>query len=122
MLRGIDLRVAAQDVLVVVGQDGSGKSTLLRCINFLEDYDAGRVLVNGHLVGKREVDGRLVRDTEANINRARAEIGMVFQGFYTLPHRTVLQNVVLAPMRVRGLSRAEAEAGGPEPPAAHRSS
>jgi polar amino acid transport system ATP-binding protein len=110
VLRGIDLQVAAQDVLVVVGPSGSGKSTLLRCINFLEDYDAGRVLVNGHLVGKREVDGRLVRDTEANINRARAEIGMVFQGFYLFPHRTVLQNVVLAPMRVRGLSRPEAEA------------
>ena len=103
VLRGVDLRVAAQDVLVVVGPSGSGKSTLLRCINFLEDYDAGRILVNGHLVGKREVDGRLVRDTEAGINRARAEIGMVFQGFYLFPHRTVLQNVILAPMRVRGL-------------------
>jgi polar amino acid transport system ATP-binding protein len=110
VLRGVDLRVAAQEVLVVVGPSGSGKSTLLRCINFLEDYDAGRVLVNGHLVGKREVDGRLVRDSEASINRERAEIGMVFQGFYLFTHRTVLQNVILAPMRVRGLSRAEAEA------------
>ena len=111
VLRGIDLRVAAHEVLVIVGPSGSGKSTLLRCINFLEDYDAGRILVNGRLVGKREIDGRLVRDTEASINRMRAEIGMVFQGFYLFPHRTVLQNVVLAPMRVRGLSRAEAEAG-----------
>jgi polar amino acid transport system ATP-binding protein len=111
VLRGIDLRVAAHEVLVIVGPSGSGKSTLLRCINFLEDYDAGRVLVNGRLVGKRELDGRLVRDTEAHINRMRAEVGMVFQGFYLFPHKTVLQNVVLAPMRVRGLSRAEAEAG-----------
>jgi polar amino acid transport system ATP-binding protein len=111
VLRGIDLRVGAHEVLVIVGPSGSGKSTLLRCINFLEDYDAGRVLVGGKLVGKRQVDGRLVRDTEGNINRMRAEIGMVFQGFYLFPHRTVLQNVVLAPMRVRGLSRAEAEAG-----------
>jgi polar amino acid transport system ATP-binding protein len=111
VLRGIDLRVAAHEVLVIVGPSGSGKSTLLRCINFLEDYDAGRVLVNGRLVGKREIDGRLVRDTEAHINRMRAEVGMVFQGFYLFPHKTVLQNVVLAPMRVRGLSRAEAEAG-----------
>jgi polar amino acid transport system ATP-binding protein len=111
VLRGIELRVAAHEVLVIVGPSGSGKSTLLRCINFLEDYDAGRVLVNGRLVGKRELDGRLVRDTEAHINRMRAEVGMVFQGFYLFPHKTVLQNVVLAPMRVRGLSRAEAEAG-----------
>ena len=111
VLRGIDLRVAAHEVLVIVGPSGAGKSTLLRCINFLEDYDAGRVLVNGRLVGKREIDGRLVRDTEAHINRMRAEVGMVFQGFYLFPHKTVLQNVVLAPMRVRGLSRAEAEAG-----------
>jgi polar amino acid transport system ATP-binding protein len=110
VLRGIDLRVAAQEVLVIVGPSGSGKSTLLRCINFLENYDAGRVLVNGRLVGKREIDGRLVRDSEANINQMRAEIGLVFQGFYLFPHKTVLQNVVLAPMRVRGLSRAEAEA------------
>jgi polar amino acid transport system ATP-binding protein len=111
VLRGIDLQVAAHEVLVIIGPSGSGKSTLLRCINFLEDYDAGRIVVNGRLVGRREVDGRLVRDSEANINRMRAEIGMVFQGFYLFPHRTVLQNVVLAPMRVRGLSRAEAEAG-----------
>jgi polar amino acid transport system ATP-binding protein len=109
VLRGIDLRVAAQEVLVIVGPSGSGKSTLLKCINFLEDYDAGRVLVNRRLVGKREIDGRLVRDSEANINRMRAEIGIVFQGFYLFPHKTVLQNVVLAPMRVRGLSRAEAK-------------
>jgi polar amino acid transport system ATP-binding protein len=111
VLRGIDLQVAAHEVLVIVGPSGSGKSTLLRCINFLEDYDAGRILVSGRLVGKREIAGRLVRDSEDGINRMRAEIGMVFQGFYLFPHRTVLQNVVLAPMRVRGLSRAEAEAG-----------
>jgi polar amino acid transport system ATP-binding protein len=111
VLRGIDLQVAAHDVLVIIGPSGSGKSTLLRCINFLEDYDAGRIRVNGRPVGKREIDGRLVRDSESSINRMRAEIGMVFQGFYLFPHRTVLQNVVLAPMRVRGFSRAEAEAG-----------
>lgn len=110
VLRGIDLQVATHEVLVIVGPSGSGKSTLLRCINFLEDYDAGRILVNGRLVGKREVGGRLVRDSEASINRMRADIGMVFQGFYLFPHRTVLQNVVLAPMRVHGLGRAEAEA------------
>jgi polar amino acid transport system ATP-binding protein len=110
VLQGIDLRVATHEVLVIVGPSGSGKSTLLKCINFLEEYDEGRVIVAGRLVGKREVDGRLVRDAEASINRARAEIGMVFQGFYLFPHRTVLQNITLAPLRVRGVSRAEAEA------------
>jgi polar amino acid transport system ATP-binding protein len=110
VLRGVDLRVMAHEVLVIVGPSGSGKSTLLRCINFLEEYDEGRVLVAGQLVGKREVDGRLVRDREASINRMRAEIGMVFQGFYLFPHRTVLQNIMLAPMRVRRMPRAEAQA------------
>ncbi len=110
VLRGIDLTVAAHEVLVIVGPSGSGKSTLLKCINFLEEYDAGRVTVAGRLVGKREVDGRLVRDTEAGINRMRAEIGMVFQGFYLFPHRTVLQNIMMAPMRVRGTPRADAQA------------
>jgi polar amino acid transport system ATP-binding protein len=110
VLRGVDLAVAAHEVLVIVGPSGSGKSTLLKCINFLEEYDAGRVTVAGQLVGKREVDGRLVRDTESGINRMRAEIGMVFQGFYLFPHRTVLQNIMMAPMRVRGTARADAQA------------
>jgi polar amino acid transport system ATP-binding protein len=110
VLRGVDLTVAAHEVLVIVGPSGSGKSTLHKCINFLEEYDAGRITVAGQLVGKREVDGRLVRDTESGINRMRAEIGMVFQGFYLFPHRTVLQNIMMAPMRVRGTARVDAQA------------
>jgi polar amino acid transport system ATP-binding protein len=108
VLRGISLQVATHEVLCIIGPSGSGKSTLLRCINFLEEYDRGRVVVNGRLVGKREVDGRLVRDREAAINEARAEIGMVFQGFYLFPHRTVLENILMAPVRVRGHARAAA--------------
>jgi polar amino acid transport system ATP-binding protein len=108
VLRGVDLTVATHEVLVIIGPSGSGKSTLLKCINFLEEYDAGRVLVAGRLVGKHEVGGRLVRDTESGINRMRAEIGMVFQGFYLFPHRTVLENIMMAPVRVRGMLRAEA--------------
>jgi polar amino acid transport system ATP-binding protein len=105
VLRGINLTVAAHQVLVVIGPSGSGKSTLLKCINFLEDYDRGRIVVAGKLVGRREIDGKLVHDIEASVNQMRAEIGMVFQGFYLFPHLTVLQNIMLAPMRVRHLSR-----------------
>ena len=110
MLRGVDLTVRPHQVFVVIGPSGSGKSTLLKCINYLEEYDRGSVAVGGRLVGKRLVGGRLVRDSERNINRMRANVGMVFQGFYLFPHRTVLQNIMMAPMSVRGLVAAEARA------------
>jgi len=110
VLRGVDLTVRPHQVFVVIGPSGSGKSTLLKCINYLEEYDRGTVAVGGRLVGKRLVGGTLVRDSERNINRMRANVGMVFQGFYLFPHRTVLQNIMMAPMSVRGLSAAEARA------------
>jgi polar amino acid transport system ATP-binding protein len=109
VLRDVSFQVAQNEVLVIIGPSGSGKSTLLRCINFLEEYDDGRVLLAGELVGKREQAGKIVRDSEANINRMRAKIGMVFQHFYLFPHRTVLENIMIAPVRVRGLSRPEAK-------------
>ncbi|HKS92388.1 MAG TPA: amino acid ABC transporter ATP-binding protein [Tepidiformaceae bacterium] len=109
VLRNVTFQVAQHEVLVIIGPSGSGKSTLLRCINFLEEYDEGRVIVAGALVGKREVNGKFVRDSERNINRIRGQIGMVFQHFYLFPHRTVLENIMIAPMRVRGLSRPEAK-------------
>jgi polar amino acid transport system ATP-binding protein len=108
VLRGINLAVEQNEVLVIIGPSGSGKSTLLKCINFLEEYDRGRVLVAGKLVGKREVDGNLLRDTEHHINATRAQIGMVFQGFHLFPHRTVLQNIMIAPMRVLGVPAGQA--------------
>lgn len=108
VLRGIDFSVMQNEVLVIIGPSGSGKSTLLKCINFLEEYDRGRILVAGKLVGKREMNGQLLRDTERSINAMRAQIGMVFQGFYLFPHRTVVENIMMAPLRVQGLSRSAA--------------
>lgn len=98
-LRGIDLEVAEGEVVCIIGPSGSGKSTLIRCINLLETYDEGRI----------EVDGIEVRPGKS-LQTVRREVGMVFQSFNLFPHLTVLRNVMLAPIRVRGLTAAEAEA------------
>lgn len=98
VLKGIDLEVAPGEKLVVIGPSGSGKSTLIRCINRLEDFQKGEVVV----------DGLNVKD-ERNLPKVRREVGMVFQQFNLFPHMTVLENVTLAPIRVRGLKKEEAE-------------
>ncbi len=98
-LRGIDLRVARQEVVVVIGPSGSGKSTLIRCINRLEEHDEGRIVVDGI---------ELTRDVR-NIQEVRRETGMVFQQFNLFPHLTVLDNVTLAPRHVRHMRKQEAE-------------
>ncbi len=112
VLRGISLDVRRGEVVVVIGPSGSGKSTFLRCINHLEKIDGGRIEVNGHLIGYRERDGRLVEDSEKNIARQRAEIGMVFQRFNLFPHMTALENVIEAPIRVRRAPTAQARRQG----------
>jgi polar amino acid transport system ATP-binding protein len=104
VLKGVSMTVKRAEVVVVIGASGSGKTTFIRCINHLEKIQQGRILVNGHLIGYREVDGRLVEDRERNIAAQRAEIGMVFQRFNLFPHMTALGNVVEAPLRVRGMS------------------
>ncbi|MCG0238124.1 MAG: amino acid ABC transporter ATP-binding protein [Firmicutes bacterium] len=114
VLRGIDLQVWPGEVVCIIGPSGSGKSTLLRCINYLEKVTAGRVYVDGQLVGKREVGGRLVDMSERELDRMRAQIGMVFQRFNLFPHLTALENVTLAPIQVKKMPRAEAEARGME--------
>jgi polar amino acid transport system ATP-binding protein len=112
VLNGVDLEVARGEVVCVIGPSGSGKSTFLRCINHLEKIDSGRIEVNGRLIGYRERGGKLVEDSEKNIARQRAEIGIVFQRFNLFPHKTALENVIEAPIRVRGLPKDEAIARG----------
>ncbi|MBN1103095.1 MAG: amino acid ABC transporter ATP-binding protein, partial [Deltaproteobacteria bacterium] len=99
VLRGVDLSVDKQERIVLCGPSGSGKSTLIRCINGLEAYQQGRVVV----------DGTDLADPKTNIQEIRAEVGMVFQDFHLFPHLTVLDNLCLAPQWVRHLGRKEAE-------------
>ena len=112
VLRGIDLEVAPREVLCIVGPSGSGKSTFLRCINHLEKVDAGRLSVDGELVGYREHRGKIYELPERDVCRKRAEIGMVFQRFNLFPHMTALQNIMEAPMRVKGEPQKEVEERG----------
>jgi polar amino acid transport system ATP-binding protein len=108
VLRGIDLKVERQEVVCIIGPSGSGKSTLLRCINHLEKINAGRLWVDGELVGYRERAGKLYELREREICAKRAEIGMVFQQFNLFPHMTALENVAEAPIRVKGMPKAQA--------------
>ncbi len=112
VLRGVTLDVEPGEVCVVLGPSGSGKSTLLRCVNELERISAGRIRVDGELMGLREVEkaGRtqLHRRTDSDIARQRSRIGMVFQRFNLFPHMTALGNVMEAPRKVRGLDRSSA--------------
>jgi len=100
VLRGVDLEVPHGEVLSVIGGSGSGKSTMLMCINGLEPINKGRILV----------DGTEVHSKSTNLNKLRQKIGIVFQQFNAFPHLTVLENVTLAPRKVLGLARREAEA------------
>ncbi len=108
VLKGMSLEVKRQEVVVIIGPSGSGKTTFIRCINHLEKIQQGRIFVNGHLIGYREVGGKLVEDKEKNIARQRQEIGMVFQRFNLFPHLTALGNVIEAPIQVRRMPREEA--------------
>ncbi len=108
VLCGVDLDVAPGEVVVLVGPSGAGKSTLLRCVNHLEKIDAGRLSVDGELVGYREAGGRLYELRAKEVARKRAEIGMVFQRFNLFPHLTALENVIEAPLRVKAMPRAQA--------------
>ncbi|GII21661.1 ATP-binding protein [Planosporangium mesophilum] len=107
VLRGIDLEVRQGEVCCVIGPSGSGKSTFLRCINHLEKVNAGRIWVDGDLIGYRERGGKLYELREKDVAAQRRGIGMVFQRFNLFPHMTVLENVMEAPLRVRGESKAE---------------
>jgi polar amino acid transport system ATP-binding protein len=112
VLKGINLEVKAGQVMCMLGPSGSGKSTFLRCINHLEEINAGRLYVDGELVGYREANGKLYELREDVVARKRAEIGMVFQNFNLFPHMTALENVALAPIRVKGMARSDARSRG----------
>jgi polar amino acid transport system ATP-binding protein len=112
VLKGIDLEVGRKEVMCLLGPSGSGKSTFLRCINHLEKVDAGRLYVDGELVGYRQAGNKLYELREREIARKRAEIGMVFQRFNLFPHMTALANVTEAPVRVKGESKGEATERG----------
>ncbi|MFZ1043374.1 MAG: amino acid ABC transporter ATP-binding protein [Anaerolineales bacterium] len=101
VLKDIDIEVHKNEVVVVIGPSGSGKSTFLRCINHLEKINSGHIYVNGHMIGYHDRSGKLVEDSERNIARQRAEIGMVFQRFNLFPHLTAIENIIEAPTRVR---------------------
>ncbi len=102
VLRGIDLTINAGEVVVIIGPSGSGKSTALRCINRLEEISSGSIVV----------DGYDLYDPKTDINHVRTEAGMVFQQFNLFPHMSVLDNVTIGPVKVRGVSKAEAQSLG----------
>ncbi len=105
VLKGVTLEVERGQVLVLVGPSGSGKSTFLRCINHLEQVSAGRLYVDEQLVGYRERGGKLHELPAKEAARQRRDVGMVFQHFNLFPHRTALENIIEAPVHVKGVKR-----------------
>jgi polar amino acid transport system ATP-binding protein len=110
VLKGIDLTVAAGEVVSLLGPSGSGKSTFLRCINHLEGLDGGEISVNGSLVGYRRHNGKKYELRRRDVAAARRDVGMVFQRFNLFPHRTAMENVMEAPVFVKRQDRASARA------------
>jgi len=110
VLKDVCLQVRRQETVVIIGPSGSGKTTFIRCVNHLEKIQSGRIFVNGHLIGYRETADRmtLVEDKEKNIALQRQEIGMVFQRFNLFPHMTALENIIEAPIHVRGMAHDQA--------------
>ncbi|HET8914352.1 MAG TPA: amino acid ABC transporter ATP-binding protein [Propionibacteriaceae bacterium] len=110
VLKGITLEVGKGQVLVMVGPSGSGKSTFLRCINHLEQVNAGRLYVDGELIGYRDRGSKLYEISPRDAAKQRRDIGMVFQHFNLFPHRTALENLVEAPIHVKRVKKADAVA------------
>jgi polar amino acid transport system ATP-binding protein len=108
VLKGISLEVAPKEVMCLLGPSGSGKSTFLRCINHLEKINSGRLWVDGELVGYREAGNKIYELRESEVAKKRAEIGMVFQRFNLFPHKTAIENVIEAPIKVKKAKKAAA--------------
>ncbi|MDO5099298.1 MAG: amino acid ABC transporter ATP-binding protein [Corynebacterium sp.] len=109
VLKGINLQVPKGTVTCLIGPSGSGKSTFLRCVNHLEKITAGRLYVDGELIGYKEKNGTLYEISEKEAARQRSGIGMVFQNFNLFPHRTALENVIEAPIHVKGVPAEQAK-------------
>ena len=114
VLDGISLDVMRGEKVSIIGPSGSGKTTLLRCINYLEKPTGGHVYIEGQPIGEKQVNGKFVHVSDRELAKERAEIGFVFQRFNLFPHLTALGNVAIAPQKVLGLPREEAEARGRE--------
>ena len=112
VLSGISLDVARGEKVSIIGPSGSGKTTLLRCINYLEKPTAGHIYIDGKLIGEKQVNGGYVHLSDRELAKERQEIGFVFQRFNLFPHLTALGNVTIAPQKVLGLAREEAEVRG----------
>ncbi len=110
VLKGITLEVGKGQVLVMVGPSGSGKSTFLRCINHLEQVNAGRLYVDGELIGYRNKGAKLHEMSPRDAAKQRRDIGMVFQHFNLFPHRTALENIIESPIHVKGVKKSDAVA------------
>jgi len=108
VLRGVNATLERGHKTAIIGPSGCGKSTLLRCINYMETPTAGHIHLDGELFGEHKVGGKLVRMTEKQLAKQRAQVGMVFQGFYLWPHLNARDNVAIAPMKVRGLDKKSA--------------
>ncbi len=109
VLKGIDLEVQRGEVMCLLGPSGSGKSTFLRCINRLESYQAGRLWVDGELIGYRQVGDKLHHLRHGEVAKSRRDIGMVFQRFNLFPHKTAIENVMEAPVHVKGVPAKQAK-------------
>ncbi|MCP1311221.1 amino acid ABC transporter ATP-binding protein [Paenibacillus tyrfis] len=112
VLRGVDLQVQQGEVVVILGPSGSGKSTLLRCINYLETYDKGSVVIEGKPIGRIPMQGQAglsVEMLQKDLNAVRQDVGMVFQSFNLFPHKSVLHNITMAPTSLRGMNKEDAE-------------
>jgi polar amino acid transport system ATP-binding protein len=115
VLKGVSLQVKLKEVVCLIGASGSGKTTFLRTLNMLETVDKGDIVVNGHRIGwKRAKDGQWVKAPERSMAKIRSEIGFVFQRFNLWPHMTVLENIIEAPMKVRGTGKDESIATAEE--------